>query len=130
MTLKALAKKAELSQVTVSRLVKQGQAPTRATTHLKLQDLLGLQPEQYQALTSGSNKAASAALTALEGADVDEDDDDEDMSGIYEPQTLEDIPDFDFDSDKPPSKDELVALVKRLGPQQRDALRKFLSTLV
>ncbi|MDA3959342.1 MAG: hypothetical protein PF961_01025 [Planctomycetota bacterium] len=133
MTLKALAKKADLSQVTVSRLVKQGQSPTRATTHLKLQELLGLGPDQYQSLTLGSVKVpTSAALTAI-GADEDDDEDDEDS---YEPQAIEmesledSIEQLSFDSDKPPSRDELVALVKRLGPKQRDTLRKFLSTLV
>ena len=58
MTLKALAKKADLSQVTVSRLVKQGQMPTRATTHLKLQELLGMSPERYQGLINKSNQQA------------------------------------------------------------------------
>ena len=60
MTLKSLAKKADLSQVTVSRLVKQGQMPTRATTHLKLQELLAMSPERYQSMINKSEPASAA----------------------------------------------------------------------
>lgn len=136
LTLKALAKRADLSQVTVSRLIKQGQSPTRATTHLKLQELLNLGPEDYQSLTNSGTasirRAASSALTAHDDADYLDDEDDED----YAPQNLAmdaldpQLEQLAFDSDRPPSRDELVALVKRLGPKQRDALKRFLSTLI
>lgn len=127
LTLKALAKKADLSQVTVSRLVKQGQSPTRATTHLKLQELLGLKPEVYQSLTQGED---GLSLPALEGPD--ESAEDEDGTDSYMPQDVEQLPmeELGLDADRPPTKDELVGLVKKLGPKQREALRGFLSSLI
>ena len=138
LTLKALAKRADLSQVTVSRLVKQGQAPSRATTHIKLQDLLGLDPDSYQALVARSPQAG-AALLSKGAADEEEHDDDEPPSEDesddgYHPQPVRGRPTAPVTAEEQPegvpTKDELVALVKRLGPKQREALKTFLAAMV
>lgn len=138
LTLKALAKRADLSQVTVSRLVKQGQAPSRATTHIKLQDLLGLDPDSYQALVARTPQTG-AALLSKGAADDEEDDDtnapsDEDSDDGYHPQPVRGRPTEPVSVEDPPegvpTKDELVALVKRLGPKQREALKTFLAAMV
>lgn len=129
LTLKALAKRAGLSQVTVSRLVKQGQSPTRATTHLKLQELLDLPPEQYQALVESRKAAAAAGTTSTPALrHKHEPEEEAELEDHYLPQEV--IDELPFDLDNPPDKDELVALVKKLGPKQRAALRSFLATLV
>ena len=134
LTLKALAKKADLSQVTVSRLVKQGQSPTRATTHLKLQELLEMDPEKYSKLVPLGRDDENSALTE-NGADAEEDDEDDefDEDDGYEPLDMAPMDEDDEDElpepGRTPSKDELISLVKKLGPKQRDALNKFLSTL-
>ena len=132
LTLKTLAKRAGLSQVTVSRLVKQGQAPTRATTHIKLQELLGLSPSDYEAMTSAQQQAKlderqkkrdekeDKETTALQFKDDEEEDLEPEDS--YQPHEVEELP---FDLENPPSRDELIALVRRLGPKQREALRSF-----
>ena len=46
----------------------------------------------------------------------------------YEPQP---IGEYELAADHtPPTKDELIALVKKLGPKQRDALKTFLAAMV
>lgn len=47
MTIKALADQLSLSQITVSRLVKQGVRPSRSRTHQQLRDLLELSEDEY-----------------------------------------------------------------------------------
>lgn len=141
LTLKALAKRADLSQVTVSRLVKQGQAPTRATTHIKLQELLGLSPNRYQALV-GTGQDETGALT-VQAADADEEETDGYAADdSYEPQGIAEAEQKATESGPQesiaalsgssgvPTKDELIALVKKLGPKQREALKTFLAAMV
>ncbi|MHC5068083.1 MAG: hypothetical protein ACYTF0_05800, partial [Planctomycetota bacterium] len=135
LTLKALAGKAGLSQVTISRLVKQGQAPTRATTHIKLQELLALKPEEYQDLlvdqpaskkTSGGSGSGSARLPALQSNGAQDDSDDSIRPDCLSEMSLEEL---GIDPDNPPKRDDLVGMVKNLDDRQREAVRRFLADL-
>ncbi|TVR09593.1 MAG: hypothetical protein EA401_12830 [Planctomycetota bacterium] len=55
MTIKALAQKLSLSQITVSRLVKHGTRPSRSRTHAQLRQLLELTEDEYGALLAGQS---------------------------------------------------------------------------
>ncbi|TVR42028.1 MAG: hypothetical protein EA402_12365 [Planctomycetota bacterium] len=70
LTIKALSEMLSLSQITVSRLVKQGVRPARSRTHQQLRQLLGLSEDEYGDLladrlekSTTSKRVASEALT-------------------------------------------------------------------
>lgn len=146
LNLKSLARRADLSQVTVSRIVKQGQIPRRSTTHHKLQTLLGMNVATYEKLLGSS--APSAALTArvrdetgshrrdslplpqaklLEPTDApvqktNEEDLDDYMP--HETTLIQANPDESNDTDT------LLKLIKRMDNRQRKALHKLIRTML
>jgi transcriptional regulator with XRE-family HTH domain len=63
LTIKELARRANLSQVTMSRLLKDGQPPARAKTHQNLQRLLGLTADAYHAFLEQSRKKYERPLS-------------------------------------------------------------------
>lgn len=131
LTLKALAKRADLSQVTVSRLVKQGQMPTRATTHIKLQELLGISANEYQVISSKARALSVGHALLSNDSEEREVDDYEPDEHHYEPQPITEFTDPEHDAHhNAPSQDELIELVKKLGPKQREALKTFLAAMV
>lgn len=143
LNLKTLAKRASLSQVTVSRLVKGGQLPSRSATHHKLQTLLGIDAPSYRALLEQSSP--TAALTAKPGAANEvprtsadtltgEDDTDHYLPHDHTPPqgiaALPDLPPGTLSPDgKPPTTEELSKLMRRLDGSQREALRAFLRSI-
>ncbi len=131
LTLKDLAKRADLSQVTISRLVKQGQPPTRAITHKKLQRLLELDPADYeemltdqpQALTTSHVRADKSRRPTTSAPSIpgfgDDDDDDDD----YQPQEP-------GSTTKAVHDDESIeSLVSKLTPKQKRALKGLLKNM-
>ena len=63
LTIKELARRANLSQVTMSRLLKDGQPPARAKTHQNLQKLLGLTADSYHGLLEQSRQKFEKPLS-------------------------------------------------------------------
>ena len=68
LTIKELARRANLSQVTMSRLLKDGQPPARAKTHQSLQKLLGLTADAYHALLEQSRLKYEKPLSVAKPA--------------------------------------------------------------
>jgi transcriptional regulator with XRE-family HTH domain len=131
LTIKGLSQRIGLSQITVSRLVKQGAQPSRTRTHQRLQSILGLGDEEYQDLVSADGGASrSAASIALQQKDGPIDDY---TPSIEEPASRRargDDDDYPTTDDLSISDVELMRLVKRLNRQQRATLATFLRTLL
>lgn len=125
LTLKGLARKADLSQVTISRLLKQGQPPTRAVTHRKLQKLLGLDPMTYDALINQPTAALTASHRRKKGKkDMTPDDYEPHPTTRHQTNTHIEA----ADADEP--DDDLADLIAALAPEQRSALAAFIRTMV
>lgn len=125
LTLKGLARKAGLSQVTVSRLVKQGQPPTRAITHQKLQHLLGLDPSAYQNLVSQPTQALTSSITRTsEGRGTALTSFDDTDTEDYEPQEPGSSTRAMMD------EETLEALIGKLSPKQKRALKGYLKSML
>lgn len=68
LTASAFAAAAGVSQLTATRLLKQGDLPARAPTHAKLRQLLGLDEAAYEDLLGRSRPAAPASAAVPEPA--------------------------------------------------------------
>jgi hypothetical protein len=86
MTVKAFADAADLSVLTATRLLKRGDLPGRATTHLKLRTLLGLGQSEYDNLLARSRQALGVIPRGIAPTERSDDDD-----GL-EPHPMEPIP--------------------------------------
>ena len=64
LTIKAMAEKADLSQLTMTRLLKGQTQPARSTTHQKLQELLGISKDAYLQLLSPGGDLSAGPIAA------------------------------------------------------------------
>jgi predicted transcriptional regulator len=100
LTTKAFAELADLSVLTATKLLKHGDLPGRVSTHEKLRSLLQLEAGDYQELVRRSRPEIPVRSGAGDAS-------------------LQDAP----------SIEELMELVRRLGPRQRSALKRFILDL-
>jgi len=104
LTTKAFAELADLSVLTATRLLKKGELPGRQTTHQKLRTLLGIDERAYEEVLERSRAAGAAAA-------------DEPATSVYQAPTVSTIA---------ASVPELMSLVGRLAPKQRESLKEIL----
>jgi len=100
LTTKAFAELADLSVLTATKLLKHGDLPGRVSTHEKLRSLLQLAPADYQELVRRSRSEGSVRESGPDSAPSDA-----------------------------PTLEELSELIRRLGPRQRSALKRFILDL-
>jgi len=100
LTTKAFAELADLSVLTATKLLKHGDLPGRVSTHEKLRSLLQLAPADYQELVRRSRSEGSVREGGPDSAPSDA-----------------------------PTLEELSELIRRLGPRQRSALKRFILDL-
>jgi len=100
LTTKAFAELADLSVLTATKLLKHGDLPGRVSTHEKLRSLLQLAPADYQELVRRSRSEGSVREGGPDSAPSDA-----------------------------PTLEELSDLIRRLGPRQRSALKRFILDL-
>ena len=134
LTIKALAEKSGLSQLTMARIIKQQAIPSRASTHKKLQDLLELDHSSYLELIGGEQKTGRLA-SRQRRKDRDEGATDyiahdapviaEEETSRHETSAL--IARLDKNSN---NVDDILAIVKGLNIKQRSALCDFLKLIV
>jgi transcriptional regulator with XRE-family HTH domain len=120
LTIKSLSQKSGLSQITVSRLVKQGAPPSRARTHQQLQELLGLSETEYQQLIQPRDGEAPPSAAA------EDEDETEGATPLddFEPSDLAQSPAVDS-----PGDTTLRQRLSQLKPNQRDELLKMIEKM-
>lgn len=114
LTIKSLSQRSGLSQITVSRLVKQGSPPSRARTHQQLQELLGLTEAEYLELIKPSGEVPLPTPVHADAGDEDE----------FAPTTAIEAR-IDLEGDQ-----ELRELLAQVTVEQRDELLDLLRSLV
>jgi len=100
LTTKAFAELADLSVLTATKLLKHGDLPGRVSTHEKLRSLLQLGPADYQELVRRSRSDGAVRQGGPDSVPGDA-----------------------------PTLEELSELIRRLGPRQRSALKRFILDL-
>ena len=134
LTIKALAEKCGLSQLTMARIIKQQAVPSRASTHKKLQELLELDHASYLELIGGEQKTGRLASRQRrkekgeEGTDYIAHDAQipaESDTNRHETSAL--IARLDKNSD---NVEDILTIVKNLNSNQRSALCDFLKLIV
>ncbi len=108
LTTKAFAELADLSVLTATRLLKKGELPGRQTTHQKVRSLLGIDERAYDEVLERSRAAGAAAA-------------DEPATAAYQAPTVSTIA---------ASVPELMTLVGRLAPKQRESLKEILQGML
>ena len=89
LTMKQVSEMADLSQVTISRLIKSGKLPSRSTTHHKLQHLLGLSADEYHNLIDNSTRPFTKPLSAARPPHANADRTDEQTDSYIPSDALE-----------------------------------------
>ncbi|MBA2479054.1 MAG: hypothetical protein H0V44_00190 [Planctomycetes bacterium] len=110
LTTKAFSELADLSVLTATKLLKHGDLPGRTTTHEKLRNLLQLSADDYQDLVarSRSNGRVEESAPVAEHVPIAR------VNG----------------SDAGPQATELVELIERLNPRQREAIKQLILTFI
>lgn len=137
-TIKSLAEKSGLSQLTMARIIKQQAAPSRASTHKKLQDLLELDHASYLSLIDGEQKTGRLASHHFSRSEHSDDSNDYVAHDAHTAGTA----DSDYGKHSETSAliarldahgdnvDDILSIVKTLNNKQRKALCDFLKLIV
>lgn len=130
LTIKSLSKSTGLSQITVSRLIKQGAMPRRSRTHEALMGLLDLEREDYEDLIGIPTRTTQQKRRRKTRSARHESDAGDSQSYPMTSASAGFGPDAALTALPENLDDELLVLMSKLDESQQKTLKEFLYALI